>query len=586
MQQAAAEDDRLIGQTIGNYQVQSKLGEGGMGAVYLAVHPLIGKQVALKILHAEFAHNEEITERFLNEARAVNDIGHPNIVDILDYGVIPEGRGRLVYFIMEFLGGRSLKKVLRSEAPLPPERALAIGLQIADALAASHRHNIVHRDLKPDNVMLIQRGRQPDFVKVLDFGIAKLTGEKPEGSRRTRTGIVMGTPAYMSPEQCEGKPDNIDHRTDIYALGILLFEMLTGQVPFKGEGYGEVLVQHIMQAPARPSQLTPMIPPHVEAVVLKALEKLALLRYPNMDVFMQAMADPVGFVENRGGISSFLSIDLSADADRMAPTPAPGQLTPVPGQMAPVYTPVPGQLTPANLYPPVEPEPDKRGSGRMFVVLLALAVAIAAGVGVYMFVLKNNGPTDDSGNAVAATTEPENLSDRNPDNGDGTAEVSERSQAATDPEQIVVDEPDQGQETGQADNPDNNPDNVGTGDVEPDDGQDGSTDTEASAEKVTVKVITKPKGASVYLGDDEKPRGKTPLALEIDKGSDELTLRIKHARYKVATRTFTPETNQEFDLKLTRARGKRPSGGSKKTDTKTDTKTDSDVGLEQPEWMK
>src|SRR5262245_47242889 len=190
--------DPLIGQTIGNYRVTHKLGEGGMGSVYLAEHPHIGKKVALKVLHAEFASNQDVVARFFTEARAVNDIGHPNIVDIVDYGVLQGGPtgDRMVYFIMEYLGGRNLTQLIKEEAPLAPERALTIALQIGDALAASHRCGIIHRDLKPDNIMLVQRGREADFVKLLDFGIAKLSGGA-EGSRRTRTGIVMGTPAYM-----------------------------------------------------------------------------------------------------------------------------------------------------------------------------------------------------------------------------------------------------------------------------------------------------------------------------------------------------------------------------------------------------
>src|SRR5262249_46856431 len=214
----------------GNYRVVAKLGEGGMGAVYLAEHPLIGKKVALKVLRED---NAEAAERFFNEARAVNAIGHPNIVDILDYGVV----GSSVYLIMELLVGESLGALLAREAPLPVERALPIAVQIADALAACHAKGVIHRDLKPDNVFLLAGDR----VKLLDFGIAKLTS----GQRReTGKGMVIGTPAYMSPEQCEGRRD-IDARADIYALGILTYEMLTGTVPFSGDGYGDVLNQHI-----------------------------------------------------------------------------------------------------------------------------------------------------------------------------------------------------------------------------------------------------------------------------------------------------------------------------------------------------
>src|SRR5262249_9543371 len=185
--------------------------------------------------------------------------------------------------------GATLSHVIRTESPLAPERALSIALQVADALAASHKHQIVHRDLKPDNIILIQRGREHDFVKLLDFGIAKLTGTDGMSSHKTRTALVLGTPPYMSPEQCEGKP-TVDHRTDIYALGIVLYEMLVGRVPFIGEGYGEILVQHLAQAPVPPSRYR-MMSPHVEAVVMKALEKQPAMRYPTMDEFIRAMTD-------------------------------------------------------------------------------------------------------------------------------------------------------------------------------------------------------------------------------------------------------------------------------------------------------
>ena len=342
-QQGPPQQDLLIGQTVGNYLVKQRLGEGGMGAVYLAEHPSIGKKVALKVLHAEFATNQEVVERFFNEAKAVNSIAHPNIVDIVDYGVIqtgPRGSDQLVYFIMEYLSGLTLSQTIRNESPLPPERALMISLQVADALSASHRAGIVHRDLKPDNIILLQRGRDPDFVKLLDFGIAKLTADG--AGSRTRTGLVLGTPAYMSPEQCEGSA-KVDHRTDIYALGICLYEMLVGRVPFIGEGYGEILVQHLTQRPIEPSRYR-MMSPHVEQVVLKALEKRPEMRYPSMDEFIRAMADPVGYVESHGGIQGFLSRALTPSTAPLPSRLTPSPLTPYPhtGHM---MTPPPGTLT-------------------------------------------------------------------------------------------------------------------------------------------------------------------------------------------------------------------------------------------------
>jgi serine/threonine-protein kinase len=390
--QGTQQHDLLIGQTIGNYQVTQKLGEGGMGAVYLAEHPGIGKKVALKVLHNEFSSNQEVAARFFNEAKAVNDIGHPNIVDIHDFGIIQAnaGRDQLVYFIMEYLAGNSLSALIRQESPLPPERALAIALQVADALAASHKCGIVHRDLKPDNIMLIRRHREADFVKLLDFGIAKLTGDVA-GSRRTRTGIVMGTPAYMSPEQCEGR-GNIDHRTDIYALGIVLYEMMTGRVPFIGEGYGEILVQHLTQPPMPPSQFR-MMNPHVEAVVMKALEKRPDNRFPTMDEMMRAMSDPVGYVESHGGIGGFSQRVLTPSNAPLPPirmTPPP-MTTPVPGQIT-----TPGHLTPYGMHSPIPGTAQTMGTGvgmpvkksKTPLMIAAALVIVGATAGIAFVVAK------------------------------------------------------------------------------------------------------------------------------------------------------------------------------------------------------
>jgi serine/threonine-protein kinase len=421
--------DQLIGQTIGNYLVTQKLGEGGMGSVYLAEHPGIGKKVALKVLHSEFSTNQEVAQRFFHEAKAVNDIGHPNIVDIVDFGVLQSGRGReqLVYFIMEYLAGATLSQLITAEAPLPPERALGIGLQVADALSASHKCGIVHRDLKPDNIILSQRGRERDFVKLLDFGIAKLTGGSATGSHRTRAGLVIGTPAYMSPEQCEGS-SSVDQRTDIYALGVVLYEMLTGRVPFVGNGYSEILIQHLTQRPPPPSSFR-MMSPHVEMVVLKALEKRADMRYPTMDEFMRAMSDPVGYVEANGGVTGFLQRLLMPSSAPLPPTagirltpPPMTPMTPLPGTLiAPTMPSSPGMRSSPGLpgsqvvslpyggattgHPLVEPAP---GQPRrtLYIAVGAAIIAVAAGL-VVVVASRDKAPAPLPGaGSVVATGEP------------------------------------------------------------------------------------------------------------------------------------------------------------------------------------
>ena len=217
----------MIGERVNNYEVRSIVGEGGMGAVYLAEHPFMGRKAAIKVLRPELAQDRGLVERFMNEARAANAIHHPNIIDIIDVGLLPSG---VPYLMMEFLEGESLAKRIE-RGRLTIAEAVDVATQTASALQAAHGKGIVHRDLKPDNLFLVPDDGRPfgARVKVLDFGIAKLRGELSGGGAKTQTGSVMGTPPYMSPEQCRGITEEIDHRTDIYALGIILYEMLAGR---------------------------------------------------------------------------------------------------------------------------------------------------------------------------------------------------------------------------------------------------------------------------------------------------------------------------------------------------------------------
>lgn len=252
-----------------------------MGAVYLATHTLLEKQVALKVLHGEFARKADLVERFMQEAKAASKIRHENVIDISDFGVTHDGQ---VFFAMELLKGHDLHEEIanarRQGRLLPWARSRPIFMQILAALAAAHSHGIIHRDLKPENIYLVEFLDQPDFVKLLDFGIAKLT-EVAEGDRKlTRTGMLFGTPEYMSPEQARGEP--VDARVDVYAMGCILHQLVTGRVPFEADNFMSVLTLHLVEPPPRVSdEILQAIgaPLGLAAVILRALEKDKQQRY-------------------------------------------------------------------------------------------------------------------------------------------------------------------------------------------------------------------------------------------------------------------------------------------------------------------
>jgi eukaryotic-like serine/threonine-protein kinase len=260
------------GERVAGYTILSKLGEGGMGEVYLAEHRHIARKAAIKVLRPEQSRNEQIISRFFTEARAASLIQHPGIVEILDCDVHPSGRA---FIVMEYLEGEGLEQLLARAGRLDEPGVIAgLLVEIADALAAAHAAGIVHRDLKPANVFLARdpRAGGAPRVKILDFGIAKLTAD--EGTTRTQTGSLMGTPLYMSPEQCRGA-GRVDHRTDIYALGCIGFELASGRPPFVRDGAGELIVAHVSEAPPALSSLAPGVPAELERLVMRMLSKQA-----------------------------------------------------------------------------------------------------------------------------------------------------------------------------------------------------------------------------------------------------------------------------------------------------------------------
>ncbi len=310
----------MIGLRINNYEMVSILGEGGMGTVYLARHTFTGRKAAVKLLHPELARDATLVARFMNEARATTAIGHPNIIDIIDVGLLPDGL--TPYLMMELLQGESLCKCLQRSRPLPIPEAIEIACQTAFALSAAHACDIVHRDLKPDNLFLVPDSSVLPIrlrVKVLDFGIAKLRGDLAAGSVKTRTGSLLGTPQYMSPEQCRGLAGQIDHRTDIYALGIIVYEMVCGSPPFVSEGLGDILMMHLHDSPAPPRTLNPDIHEALDAVILRALAKDRDQRFASMADFQQALRSAVPADTAGNGPRA-----LAETVDATSPLPAPG----------------------------------------------------------------------------------------------------------------------------------------------------------------------------------------------------------------------------------------------------------------------
>lgn len=278
--------EELTGQTVGNYLVHRQIGEGGMGMVYVAEHQAIQRRVAIKVLHRDFAGRPEMVGRLANEARAMAQIDSEHVVRVLDYGVLPVG---IPYLVMEWLEGETLATCLQRQPRMPLERAIGILGGICDAVASAHAQGVIHRDLKPDNVFLTVREGRPDFVKVLDFGIAKFSLRKPGEPFKTQTGVVLGTPAYMSPEQCESRA-SLDHRSDVYALGVIAFQMTTGRLPFTAEGFGGMLVAHLTSAPPAPRSIDPGIPERIDQAILKALQKKPEDRFVSVGAFLEAIS--------------------------------------------------------------------------------------------------------------------------------------------------------------------------------------------------------------------------------------------------------------------------------------------------------
>lgn len=325
----------------GRYQIERVLGRGGMGTVYAGRLVALGKPCAIKVLRPVLDDDGQAMGRFEREARSASKLGNDHIVDIFDFGMSNEGDA---FLVMELLEGQDLGELLSKERRLPLDRALPIIMQCCEALGAAHAASIVHRDLKPENIFLIRRDGYREFVKIVDFGLAKISDTEQQGDperKLTKTGMIFGTPQYMSPEQCMGRPT--DHRSDVYALGLILYELLCGRVPFDADTFMGVINQHLVDAPPPLREMYPEIdiPLPLEAVVYRCLDKKAGHRPQSMRDF----ADEIVAALREGG--------RHALADQLAPLSAIAE----PASAMRLTKRKPSRRPPASLSPALSPQP-------------------------------------------------------------------------------------------------------------------------------------------------------------------------------------------------------------------------------------
>ncbi len=285
-------DDPLLGLLVEErYRIQSLIGQGSAGSVYKARQELIGRDVAMKVLHDYLVSDDEFVKRFKQEAKAASRLNHPNIITIYDFGIIPIGRRP--YIAMDLLNGTPLSELISQCDHIPIENVIPIFKMVCQALAEAHRQGVVHRDIKPENIVLVERGGKKFFPIVVDFGIARLVQEESDAAKITRTGTVCGSPTYMSPEQCTSS--KVDQRSDIYSLGIVLFETLTGNVPFTAEELVKVMTMHLLDPAPLLSEMRPdlQFPEKLEVVVARALSKHPEDRYQDMDEFAYVLEESI-----------------------------------------------------------------------------------------------------------------------------------------------------------------------------------------------------------------------------------------------------------------------------------------------------
>ncbi len=479
-----------IGQAVGNYRILERLGAGGMGEVFLAEHPLIGKTVALKVIHQDMSLNKELVARFVNEAKAVSTIGNDHIVEVHDFGTTEGGAH---FFIMEHLQGLTLAKALSCgqlslSDPAHVGNCLHIAAQVAAGLAAAHDNNIIHRDLKPDNIMLIHKLGDPLFVKILDFGLAKML---ESDAQLTATGVVLGTPEFMSPEAAESK--DTDGRSDIYSCGVLLFLMLTGRLPFIANSMGEMMVQHVCQAPPVPRSFNPQISPAVEQIVLRCLAKNREDRFQTMHELHAALMNPEGYLTGSPKVVASDGAPRSASAER--------DISPHPALMRPAET-SPHTM---NIGTPVG---YGAGGRRRFGFLVAIAL-LSGGGGVAAALAQDDSASTDAAHGTEMPTEV-------PVATKTTSATPDKEEPA--PEVLAVAQPD-------------------------------------ASQAISLRVNSEPQGALV-VDEAGETVGTTPFDWQAE-APQEVAWRFTHDGYELMTYRFTPSGDEPVLVSLVAKRSKR-----------------------------
>ncbi|HEV8398765.1 MAG TPA: serine/threonine-protein kinase [Gemmatimonadales bacterium] len=358
---SAAPATDLVGQVVADrYHVIKKLGEGGMGQVYLAEHVKMGRRSAIKVMNPSMVHDPDAVARFNREASNASRITHPNVCAIYDFGETPDG---VIYLAMEFIEGEPLTDLLERDGALPVRRAVGIFVQVADALQAAHDLGIVHRDLKPDNIMLAQK-KGGDLVKVVDFGIAKAVGGDESGQKVTKTGLVVGTPEFMSPEQLSG--DKLDGRSDLYSLALVFYRMLAGKLPFEANTVQETMIKRLTDEPAKLAATRPdlIFPPGLQAVLDSALMRNPLERYQTVSKFAEDVTSVTGIGRTtKGGVPpTRADIADTEGKTQLLDTSAGGGLT--------------QRISATRAAPPSPPSPKKRS---MVPIAVGVVAVLAAG---------------------------------------------------------------------------------------------------------------------------------------------------------------------------------------------------------------